>query len=95
MYAMKNNLNYHFIRFLRGSQMKGQCCPRCGGDEACRQTSFSNAALTALVVWGELAKRLIEEPICGECIADLREVLVERADEVQGASESTRSKKAG
>lgn len=75
--------------------MKGQCCPRCAGYEACRETSFSNAALTALVVWGELAKRLIEEPICSECIADLREVLVERADEVQGASAPTRTKRAG
>ncbi len=92
---MENKLKNHSIRFLRGSQMKGQCCPRCGGDEACRETSFSNAALAALVVWGELSKRLIDEPICAECIADLRDVLVDRADEVQGAGEAAKSTKAG
>ena len=44
---------------------------------------------------GELDKRLVAEPICLECIGDLREVLVERADDVKGASEPSRSKKAG
>jgi len=92
---MENKLKNHSIRLLRGSQMKGQGCPRCGGDEACREASFSSSALAALVVWGELNKRFIDEPICGECIADLRDVLVERADEVHEASEPTRSKKAG
>lgn len=92
---MDKKLINHSIRLLRGPHMKGQGCPRCGGDEACKETSFSNVALTALVVWGELDKRLVAEPICLECIGDLREVLVERADEVKGASEPARSKKAG
>lgn len=92
---MKNKINQNPKNHLRGISMVRHGCPRCGNEMICRNTTFSNVALAALVVWGELDKKLVGQPICDECISDLREVLVERADEVLIISEKGQAKKAG
>lgn len=79
----------------KGSTMAGQGCPRCGSGQHCRDRTFSNTALAALVVWGELEKSLVGKPICEECYSDLREVLVDRSDEVPLVGQTAPIKKAG
>lgn len=79
----------------KGSTMVGQGCPRCGNSEPCRERVFSNTALAALVVWGELDKALVGKAICEECYSDLREVLVDRSDEVPLVGQTIPIKKAG
>lgn len=60
-------------------------CPRCGIDGSLKDRDFSNQAIAALVTWGELEKEVVGKPICGECYTELRDVLVERTDEVSPA----------
>ena len=61
---------------------QGHKCPRCSGEEKTRIRSFSDQATAALVVWGELNKKLVGQPICNSCYEELRDVLIDRADEL-------------
>lgn len=61
---------------------QGHKCPRCSGEEKTRVRSFSDQATAALVVWGELNKKLLGQPLCDSCYTELRDVLIERADEL-------------
>jgi hypothetical protein len=57
-------------------------CPRCGIEGKIQKRSFSNQALAALVVWGELEQQLIDKPICHDCYVEMRDVLIERSDDL-------------
>lgn len=57
-------------------------CPRCGIESRVQKRDFSDQALAALVSWGDLDPELIDESICKDCYAELREILIERSDEV-------------
>lgn len=57
-------------------------CPRCGVEAKLKARSFSDQAVAALVVWEELEKSVVDQPICGPCYDELREILIDRSDEV-------------
>lgn len=59
-------------------------CPRCGMEGSLRDRDFSDQAVAALVSWGEIEKEHVGLQMCGECYSELRDVLVERTDEVTG-----------
>lgn len=63
--------------------MKTQECPRCSNISRPIKRTFSDQALAALVVWKDLSEKLIDEPICDECYEELRDVLIERIEEVK------------
>lgn len=63
------------------------CCPRCGIDGVLQKRVFSDQALAALVVWKELEANLIEHPVCQECYVELRDVLIERSEELGNISQ--------
>ncbi len=68
-------------------------CTNCGADEKSRKREFSDQAWTVLVLWAEVQKNVVEQPICEECYAELREVLIDRADEVENATKKKAPKK--
>jgi len=57
-------------------------CPRCGIEATLKDRQFSNQAVAALIAWGELPTELAGAEICSECYSELRDILVERTDEV-------------
>lgn len=63
--------------------MKSQECPRCSNTARLSKRSFSDQALAALVVWNDLSEKLIDEPLCDDCYEELREVLIERIEDVK------------
>lgn len=67
-------------------------CPRCGIESRVKKRDFSDQALAALVTWGELESEMIDEPICKDCYAELRDILIERSDDVIDISEFDVSK---
>ncbi len=60
-------------------------CPVCLTEAKCRNRDFSEQAWKALVLWKELEKKASGKSICDECYLELREILIERSDEIQGA----------
>ncbi len=58
-------------------------CSNCGTDSKCRRRDFSEQAWTVLVLWNEVQTAAVDQPICEECYDDLREVLIDRANEIE------------
>jgi hypothetical protein len=69
-------------------------CTNCGADEKSRKREFSAQAWTVLVLWAEVQKSVVEQPICEECYNELREVLIDRVDEVEAATKAPAKKRA-
>ena len=57
-------------------------CPRCGENTKVQKRLFSETALSALITWGDLEESLFDEAICDDCYKELRDVLIENADEL-------------
>ena len=57
-------------------------CPRCGVNNKLKARTFSDQAIAAMIVWGEMSKEIVDQPICDDCYEELREVLIDRSDEV-------------
>ena len=66
--------------------MKTQECPRCANLARLQKRTFSDQALAALVVWNDLSEKLIDESICDDCYGELRDILIERIEEVKAVS---------
>lgn len=62
-------------------------CARCQCHSDLRLRTFSDQAFAALLVWRELDRSSLGKPICGDCYAELREVLIDRAGELEAASQ--------
>jgi hypothetical protein len=60
-------------------------CAHCGTQAKCRARDFSDQAWTVLVLWGEVDKKTVQEPVCDHCYSELRSILIERASEVEQA----------
>ncbi len=67
-----------------GKSKEGHC-PNCSVFSNCRRRDFSEQAMTVLLLWGEIAPAAVEQPVCDDCYEELREVLIDRADEVDAA----------
>ena len=60
-------------------------CSNCGEDTKCRRRDFSEQAWTVLVLWNEVQAAAVDQPICEGCYDELREVLIDRAEEIEAA----------
>jgi hypothetical protein len=60
-------------------------CSNCGEDGKSRRRDFSEQAWTVLVLWSEVQTAAVDQPICEHCYNELREVLIDRADEIETA----------
>ena len=65
------------------TSLKVQDCSCCGTKARCRSRSFSEEALALLLIWGEIEEKHIDAPICEYCYEDLRDVLIDRAREIE------------
>ena len=60
-------------------------CANCGADAKCRRRDFSEQAWSVLLLWKEVQTSTVDQAICEDCYNELREVLIDRADEIDGA----------
>jgi len=57
-------------------------CHHCGSGAKSIKREFSPHALRALISWGEFRRENVDQPICEGCYKDIRDVLIERSDEI-------------
>lgn len=62
-----------------------ECCSNCSEDTKSRRREFSEQAWTVLVLWNEVQSAAVDQPICENCYNELREVLIDRAEEIENA----------
>jgi hypothetical protein len=74
-----------------GSDVVGGICPNCETKATCKQRDFSEKAVAALMFWGEINPNAHGKAICDDCYGELREVLIDRADEVEHAARADKS----
>ncbi len=57
-------------------------CSACLGAAKSVKREFSDQAWAALVLWREVGKEAVDQPVCNDCYFNFREVLIDRAEEV-------------
>ncbi len=62
---------------------KIQDCPRCGNAARLEKRPFSDQALAALIIWGDMEQSLIGQSICEECYTEMRDILIERGEDIK------------
>lgn len=78
------------IERLGGTQAMQQSfisetCANCASDAKCRRRDFSEQAWSVLVLWAEVQPATVDQPLCEDCYDELREVLIDRSDEIEAA----------
>ena len=66
-------------------QHVSEVCSNCGEETKCRRRDFSEQAWTVLVLWNEVQTAAVDQPICDHCYDELREVLIDRAEDIEAA----------
>lgn len=66
-----------------------QQCGCCRKHQTCRYRHFSPHSLNFLINCGEVEEEAIRRPVCDECYRDIRDVLIDRADELESSFELT------
>ena len=67
-----------------------QVCANCQTMAKCRRRDFSEQAWAVLLSWEEVQKAAVDQSICNDCYDELREVLIDRADEIEAALHAPR-----
>ena len=62
-------------------------CSNCAKDAKCRRRAFSEQAWTVLLLWNEISPASVDQPICESCYEEMRDILIDRADEIEVAME--------
>jgi hypothetical protein len=76
------------IERLGGNQAMANAissCSHCAEVGKTRKRDFSPQAWTVLVLWSEIQKSTVDQALCDNCYDELREVLIDRADEIENA----------
>ena len=60
-------------------------CGHCQCDTKSRRRDFSEQTWTVLLVWGEIDTKTVDQALCDPCYNELREVLIDRTDEIEAA----------
>lgn len=60
-----------------------EVCYNCETETKCRRRDFSEQAWSVLVLWHEVHTGAVDRPICDHCYDELREVLIDRAEEIE------------
>jgi len=66
-------------------QNTSELCSNCTTEAKCRRRDFSEQAWTVLVLWNEVKTAAVDQAICDDCYNELREVLIDRAEDIQAA----------
>ena len=68
---------------MSSAQVEGIACCNCSSNSASpRRRTFSEQAWAALLVWEEVDVEAIDSPICDTCYHELREILIERSEDM-------------
>jgi bacterioferritin-associated ferredoxin len=67
-------------------------CPRCGNAARLEKRPFSDQALAALVTWGDMDRSLVGQAICEECYTEMRDILIERSEDIKKIDPKTLTK---
>jgi hypothetical protein len=62
-----------------------QFCAHCSADAKCRRRDFNEQIWSVLLVWGEVEVKTVDKPLCEDCYNELREVLIDRASDIEVA----------
>ncbi|MCX6130146.1 MAG: hypothetical protein NTX25_13905 [Proteobacteria bacterium] len=62
---------------------KIQDCPRCGNTARLEKRPFSDQVVAALITWGDIEQSLVGQAICEECYTELRDILIERSEDIK------------
>lgn len=60
-------------------------CHNCTLEKTSRRRSFSEQAWTVLLLWNEITPNTVDQAICDDCYDELRDVLIDRSEEVEAA----------
>lgn len=63
-------------------------CQRCGNEEKAKRREISQSAWQALLYWQEVEKETVDHPMCQPCYNEIREILIDRADEILEAAKN-------
>ena len=74
-------------------QHVAEVCSNCTEETKCRRRDFSEQAWAVLVLWNEVQTAAVDQPICEDCYNELREVLIDRSEEIQAALNEPQPKK--
>jgi hypothetical protein len=69
-----------------------ETCSNCESSTKSRRRDFSEQAWSVLILWNEVAGTAVQQPICDDCYGEMREVLIDRADEIDAALSQPKSK---
>ena len=61
-------------------------CSVCCEERKSRSREFSTHAWTALTIWGEVEQTTFGQPICEGCYREMRDLLIERSEELHAMS---------
>jgi hypothetical protein len=64
-------------------------CKNCNSHSFCRRRSFSEQAWTVLLLWNEINPGCVDQPICEQCYEEMRDILIDRANEIEAAMQQT------
>ena len=64
-------------------------CASCSGHSKSVRREFSEQAIAALVCWSEIQEQHVDQPLCDDCYFNLRDVLIERAGEIDALPDIT------
>ncbi|MDD9950657.1 MAG: hypothetical protein OXT67_03735 [Zetaproteobacteria bacterium] len=69
------------------SKRSSNLCANCSNESVkCKRREFSLQAYTVLLLWQEMSPAAVDQPICEECYDELRDVLIDRRDEIEVAA---------
>ncbi|MFK7824963.1 MAG: hypothetical protein AB8G05_12455 [Oligoflexales bacterium] len=60
-------------------------CHNCNAESRCSRRQFSEQAWTVLLLWNEINPSAVDQPICGDCYEEMRDILIDRTDEIERA----------
>ena len=60
-------------------------CGNCCSKQECRHRAFNDDVWDLLVEWGEVEKESRDLPMCAECYRDIRDLLIDRSQEMEVA----------
>ncbi len=67
-------------------------CFNCGTQAKSRRRNFSDQAWTVLLLWNEIHQATIDQPICEECYTELRDILIDRNEEIEKTIQQKRDR---
>lgn len=60
-------------------------CAHCKEKTKSKKRDFSEQTWSVLLVMGEVDKSTVDQPLCEDCYGEIREIMIDRAAEIEAA----------